>query len=312
MLIRRVITGLATVAVAVAAGLVLGSPRPAYADYVYCPPTGGDCYVVVTGPGGGNPGGGGTGGGTGGGGPSWCPDPYKPTGYGCFSDFWGWYDSADGCGYRLTDPQPPAGDPFWNGAPAGAKAYTKVCPDTLGGPFTVTTVALADPPPGYGGMPSAQQLAAEAINKLALKGPDIQIAPAPNGAGAVGLPVWLSTAVTPTTWGPNSATAAVPGLSVTATARAQHIVWDMGDGHSVTCGSPGTPYNPSYGDRASPDCGYLYTVSSRGQSNGRYSVTGTTTWQITWTATTGETGNLTVTRSSTTSVRIDEVQVVTQ
>ena len=307
---RRMASGL----LSVLAGVILSGvvvTAPAHADYVYCPPTGGDCYVVVTSGGGGSNGGGSNGGGSSGGKVS-CPNPYTPTGYGCYDAYAGWLNPQDGCGYRLSDPQPPPGDALWTDTPASAKAYMKVCNGGLGGPINVQMVALADPPPGFGGMPSVEQLAAEAVNKLKLKGPDIDISPQPNGAGAVGLPVWMSTTVTPTTWGPNSATAAVPGLSVTATANADKIVWEMGDGHSVTCTSPGTPYQPSYGNRQSPDCGYMYPDPSRGESGGRYRVTGTTTWQVNWTANTGQTGSLTVTRSSSTSIRIDEIQVLTQ
>ena len=314
MLVRRI--GWLSLAIALAvAGLSLATAAPALADYVYCPPSGGDCYVVVGDPGSpGIPGTGGTGGGSGGSGAGvWCPIPYKQQSYGCYSDFWGWYNPQDGCGYKVTDPQPPAGDPVFAGHPAGSKAYTKVCPDTLGGPFTVTMVVLAGAPAGFGGAPSPAQLAAVAVNRLGLTGPAVGISAnmTRGGSGAVGLPVWMWTAVTPTTWGPNSATAAVPGLSVTATARAQRIVWQMGDGNAVTCTNPGTPYQSGYGNAASPTCGYRYSQPSTQRPGGRYTVTATTTWQVTW-AGGGQTGALVVTRQSQATVAIGEVEVLVQ
>ena len=154
-------------------------------------------------------------------------------------------------------------------------------------------------------------MAAQAINQLPIQGPQIETAPNSAGSGLVGLPVWLWTAVSGATWGPTSATASVPGLSVTATARATKIEWDMGDGHSVTCANPGTPYAASFGGQPSPTCGYVYTASSHGTSGGRFTITGVTTWQVDW-AGGGESGVITVTRQSTSSVRIDELQVVTR
>jgi hypothetical protein len=313
MLARRI--GRLCLATAVAVtGLGLATATPALADYVYCPPYGGDCVVVVGNPGGpGSPGGPGGPGGGGGGGGVWCPNPYVQRGYGCYSDFWGWYNPQDGCGYRLDDPQPPAGDPVFAGYPPGSKVYTKVCPGGPGGPFTVGTAVLTGAPPGFGGGPSPAQLAAVAINRLGLKGPTIGLSVnlTPNGEGAVGLPVWMWTVVTPTTWGPNSATAAVPGLSVTATAKAEKIDWDMGDGHTVTCTNPGTPYTPSYGNTPSPTCGYRYTQPSTTRAGGRYTVTATTTWQVTW-AGGGQNGALVVTRQSQATTEIGEVQVLIQ
>jgi len=100
-------------------------------------------------------------------------------------------------------------------------------------------------------------------------------------------------------------------LTVTATGRAARITWNMGDGTTVTCSNPGTAYKPSYADSASPNCGYVYKKSSRYQSGGRYTITATTRWNVTWSGG-GRSGTVTVDRTTTTSVRIDELQVVVQ
>ena len=92
-------------------------------------------------------------------------------------------------------------------------------------------------------------------------------------------------------------------------ARASKVVWDMGDGHTVTCTSPGTPYTTSAGDTQSPTCGHVYTRSSASQPDHAYAVTATTTWVVSW-AGGGQSGVLTVTRTSSTSVRIGELQVL--
>ena len=59
----------------------------------------------------------------------------------------------------------------------------------------------------------------------------------------------------------------------------------------------------------SPTCDHVYEAPSVGQPNDAYTVTATSTWEITWTGG-GTSGALTVTRSSTTTVRIGELQVL--
>lgn len=121
------------------------------------------------------------------------------------------------------------------------------------------------------------------------------------------MPVWLWTEVGASTWGPTSATASVPGLSVTATARARQIQWVMGDGRTETCAGPGTPYFT--GGVTSPTCQHIYERPSASEPGGVFAITATTTWDVTW-AGGGASGSLTTTRQSTASVRIDEVQVL--
>jgi len=44
----------------------------------------------------------------------------------------------------------------------------------------------------------------------------------------------------------------------------------MGDATKVVCRTAGTPYQPSYGRKPSPDCGHVYTKSSADQPGGSY------------------------------------------
>ena len=163
-------------------------------------------------------------------------------------------------------------------------------------------------PPGYGGTGvTPQQLAQQAIARMQLSGPAIRMTIEGPEMGIVGVPLWLWTEVGPTTWGPNSATASVPGLAVTATAQARQIVWDMGDGRAETCRNSGTEYYT--GGIVSPTCQHIYEKSSAGQPGEAYPVTATTTWDVTWSGG-GASGSLSVTRQSTASVRIGEVQVL--
>lgn len=230
----------------------------------------------------------------------------------------GWYDPNASCYYKLVDPQPPATDQIWLGRPAGGAIYTGRCfglvpVGTLPGELTpIGEVWLPKPPPNDP-VRTPGQLAAEAEALLTLHSPTIGIAPKPGGSGLVGMPVWLWIDTTvPDTWGTQSQTAAVPGLSVTATATAESITWDMGDGHQVTFQNPGKAYDPSYGLTPSPDSGYTYTQPSGGQPGGVYTVTATVTWKVTWAASNGQTGTLSPVTAppSTVAVKIGELQAV--
>lgn len=288
---------------------------------VICPMgSNGPCIVIVIGPGG--PGGGGPGGGGGGGGSGGACD-WNGTPIPCYDPLFGWYNSTDKCYWKVLSPLPPAGDPLWQGhSPSSGLLYLVACMGPLGpglGGITVSFSATA--PPGFGGGITAGQLALTAIAALTIIGPQIKTVPATGAAGLVGMPVWLWTpgtvilpgvpAVTWFTWGPVSATASIPGLSVTATALGARIVWNMGDGTSVTCNSVGTAYVSTMGVKPSPTCGYTYKRPSTSMPGGKYVITATTTWNVSW-AGGGTSGSLTVTRSSTSSLRINELQVVTQ
>ncbi|MFI6985865.1 ATP/GTP-binding protein [Embleya sp. NPDC050154] len=166
-----------------------------------------------------------------------------------------------------------------------------------------------DPNPGGGGNvvppPTPAELGAQASAQIPLDAPAVHLTPGPGKTGLVGLPTWLWVDATPAAWGPATATAAVPGLSVTATARVDRITWTMGDGAVVTCTTPGTPYSPARGAHPSPDCGHTYTRP------GVHVVTATTHWSITW-AGGGQTGTLAATRTTTVGdIRAGEMQALT-
>jgi hypothetical protein len=137
------------------------------------------------------------------------------------------------------------------------------------GPPTLDTPAV----------PSPAVLAQQADNELTLPSPRIGISPSIQQL--VNLPTWLW--ISTNSWTARSATATVPGESVTATATPTSVTWGMGNGDTVTCNQPGTPYtaatNPA---TASPDCGYTYRQSSATQPSGAFTVTATTHWTVRW------------------------------
>lgn len=220
------------------------------------------------------------------------------------------------CAVERLDPQPPAGDPVWDGhEPGDGAIYTRVClGDALagaGGAQVVPQVFWAAEAPQVDVDP--EQLARAAVDKMLLTGPDIA-SPRASGRYVVGMPMWLWVTQSPTTYGPNSASASLAGVTVTATAKVSSISWDMGDGSApVICDGPGSVYTSAVGKAPSPDCGHTYAKASAPQrKGGRFQGEATATWTVDWqvTAGPGETGTFTEVRQSPFTVDVREVQVL--
>ena len=112
----------------------------------------------------------------------------------------------------------------------------------------------------------------------------------PPTVGYVNLETWLAT----TDPGPLTATASIPGLSVTATGTVESTTWTTGDGDDeITCDGVGvawTPGTPS--DREAP-CGHTYTAHGSPLLDSEpFTITVTQTWHVTWQASNGESGDL--------------------
>ncbi|QSB14920.1 hypothetical protein JQS43_00545 [Natronosporangium hydrolyticum] len=315
MLTARVGAGrrwwLGSVVAAAAVVLALLPAAPAVAqpgcDWQNHTHNGDEVWVWTCEDGGGGPGGGGTG--------EWVcttnvqgQDQQVP----CIHSTFGWFtDIHGGCYISAASPQPSEGSDAWEGNdPSDGVVYDAYCFGTEGvdgSPFIhhPTTIFL-DATEGV-----FADLLERAIGMLPLRGPDIQLAPSPEGAGLVGLPVWMWTPETESTWGEAAVSLEALGLVLNVRANGEQIRWDMGDGTERICRTPGTPYEPSFGAEYS-DCGHVYAEPSRDQPGGRYTITATTDWLIEWhiegTIISGEERT---TRTSTESVRINELQVVT-
>lgn len=163
-------------------------------------------------------------------------------------------------------------------------------------------------PNGQPGAPlSPAGLAQQARSQLRLPVPKVKANPA--GDQLVNLPTWLW--LDRGSWAPVSATAAVPGVSVTATATPTSVTWTMGDGSSVTCNGPGSPFTSGDPKRASPDCGYTYHTSSAGQPSDAFPVTATVHWTVRWSGA-GQSGTFpNMTMSATVPFRVAESEGIT-
>ena len=201
----------------------------------------------------------------------------------CSDPTFGWLGS-DGCYYK-ADPtfQPPASDTA-DQPPAGQTGgyYLVTCAgrgqSTNGGIVWLPGGAVGAAP----AIPSPAVLGQQAVSQLTLTSPQIVASPATGADQLVGLPTWLW--LGQAGWQATTATAAVPGESVTATATPNSVSWSFGDGATSICRGPGTPYTAAQSpDKPSPTCGHTYTHSSAGQPDSAFTVTATVSWSVTWT-----------------------------
>ncbi len=132
-----------------------------------------------------------------------------------------------------------------------------------------------------------------------------EVALSPTGDQIVNLPSWF--------WIPNweqlTGTATVGGVTVRVTARPSSARWTFGDGTTSTC-APGIPWAPSAdADRA---CTHTWARSSAAQGSESYRLSVTVNWSAAYTVTGGAGGGALapLSRTTTTPVRVAEVQAV--
>lgn len=217
-----------------------------------------------------------------------------------------WWSNRWGCYVKATSPQPPKSDPRWQGNTAG-RIYD--CYDPLvaqNGGTPLTTRWSATPPAALVAPPDPVELARQAIAVMQLHAIRIGIVPEPRpgSVGLVGMPTWMwADNPDARTWGPVTRSASAGGFTVTATARVDRVAWSMGDGATVTCTGPGTPYADSYGKKSSPTCGHTYTRL------GTYTVRATSHWTVRWNGL-GQNGTISLDFTDTTNVTMGEAQVL--
>jgi hypothetical protein len=150
-------------------------------------------------------------------------------------------------------------------------------------------------------------MAEQAVDEMNFSPVSIGISPqmaGPDGIGIIGLPVWMWAADrTPETTGPMKHSVSAGGYTVAVEAALESIDWDMGDGTTVSCKGPGTPYAKRYGKQESPTCGHTYT------KQGVKTVKATSHWRVAWSGI-GQTGTIPVDVSDSTQLTMAELQVI--
>lgn len=196
----------------------------------------------------------------------------------------------------------PKSSPIWEGHTDGA-VYLCYDPAMQGLQRMFWSAAT---PEGPAAPPDPRVLARQAVNQMGLRAIDIGIVPeaGPGKVGLVGMPTYMWVADPgPNTIGPITRSASAAGYTVTAVASLESITWNMGDGSTVTCNGPGTPYQDSFGAADSPDCGYRY------QKQGKYAVSATSSWSVRWSGI-GQSGTIPLTFVRATTIQMGEMQVL--
>jgi hypothetical protein len=156
--------------------------------------------------------------------------------------------------------------------------------------------------------PIASVVAQTALGKASWPKVAVSFDPSPERL-LVRFPIWLHVS---SGWQPVKASATIAGVTATVTAKPESVTWAMGDGSSVTCRTAGTAYNANLAwsaNVARRDCGYTYSASSASQPDGRFAVTVTVHYGVTWTSNFGGGGSLGgYDRSATTSVAVGQVE----
>jgi hypothetical protein len=240
-----------------------------------------------------------------GGGRVWADDPGGQNGYANAQASGGqltvqaghtyWTPPSDSSWATTAKSDPPPGKPNPNQPYGCTYQADPQAQQTLGaggptpGEWVIPTCAgpgVIDPmPPVWvtGAQPTAAvvqvdpvALAQQAVKQLGFGAPTIEMSPPAGSPQLVGVATWLW--IDPGAWGTLTASASAGPVTTTATATPSKVVWNMGDGDTVTCGGPGTPYSPS-DPNASTDCSYTWPQA------GSFTVTATVYWSVTWTAT---------------------------
>lgn len=188
----------------------------------------------------------------------------------------------------------------WLGSDPDGAWYDVACSDG-------TTYTAVYVPPAAANIPPAVVLAGvmarTAANQLVLPKPAARRNPA--GPALVNLATWLW--LDPAGWRPLTQRTQAGPVWAQVTATPTSTTWDPGDGSApVVCDGPGTPYDTDRAANAqATDCSYTYRRTSGDQPqtgpsvNDRFfTVTVTTTWQVTWVGVAGTRGTLPVLTTS--------------
>jgi hypothetical protein len=247
---------------------------------------------------------------------------------GCTSATLGTYDPLDNCFWKKLMPQPPAGDPLWQGQSSAAPAalYSVTCMTHFGtnvGNAAATVVYSTSPPLNYGQNLTGLEPTVLAF-VLSIFTTVLAISPVPavgtepdTNAGVFGLPNWLWLDIPPLFWNQKTFSKKIFLIgTISVSFQGQQVDWDMGDGHHVICATPGSAYHTTASGTAyktyngppgpSPDCGYSYPQV------GSFPISATATWFMSFKIG-STTGTFVLSRTTpATMMSIGELQVVTE
>lgn len=156
---------------------------------------------------------------------------------------------------------------------------------------------------------SPQEVAYIASARLRLTPPKPMVGPPPEinkwNMAAVGYPLWLWAEGT---LDPAPVSDSVLDIGVSLDAHLVKVVFDMGDGHKVSCTDVSRKWTRGVKPGAkSPSCGYAYQRPSL--PHGSYTITADAVWAVDWNIN-GTTGTLPFYQSASTELPVGELQVL--
>jgi len=187
------------------------------------------------------------------------------------------------------------------GAAAGLNCIQPIAPPASGTPATGGASGVTI---------TSAMLVQEAMRRLAPPAPAVNLNP--EGDQLVQLPSWLW--LDSGQWVTRRATASAGGVSATVVADPQRVLWDMGNGDTVTCDGPGRPYAAEFAESPeATECRYTYRHSSASQPGASFEVTATIRWAASWSGSDGDGGDLGfLSTSASVPIRVQEAQALVQ
>ena len=153
------------------------------------------------------------------------------------------------------------------------------------------------------------QLALDALASVRIAPPEIRTSPSERGRLYVQVSTWLW--IDRSWWQPYEATANAGRVSSTVRATPVATNWRLGDGNSVSCRGPGTPWRPGLPEDGS-SCTHTYLSSSATRPGGTFRIEATVAIEVSWaTNVPGGGGSLpAIDRTSTVDVEVGEIQAI--
>lgn len=160
-----------------------------------------------------------------------------------------------------------------------------------------------------GAQVDVEGLAVDALARASIADPIIETSPSADHKLYTQVRTWLW--LDPGWWQPYEATATAGRVSATVRATPVATSWATGDGSTVPCPGPGTPWRSGLPDDAS-DCTYTYPQSSAGSSSGTFRLQATVTFEVSWSANVPGSGGAlpAISRTSGRDVEVGEIQAI--
>ncbi len=224
----------------------------------------------------------------------------------CSDGYGGTWNSTHNCYAYQLDPQPPAGDPRWEGHdPSEGSVWG--CDYSLAVPGNTFFV-----PDGAAPLADPAVLAQRAVGQMRLERANAQIAPSPAFHTYVHIENWMWVPVDQ--WHNLHVTVSAGPTSVTATAEPIRVEWDMGT-ETVSCYDAGRAWVKGMTDAAKTTCSYAYE-SIENPTGDLHEVSAQIVYGVTWTCSgaclspSGDLGELSALAGAPTTIEVRQRQTV--